>query len=139
MELFSKEEVNTGRQWAFDFTKALAILFMVAVHTFIYEYGEENMNEGFQYRLNNIYGGYGGYGGYGYGGYGYGGYGYGYDSYGYSNYMNMYLLSSMFASSGTTSTTTQTLDKDRYYKGILTGPAAARHPHLKVTYSLPKE
>lgn len=57
MELFSKEEVNTGRQWAFDFTKALAILFMVAVHTFIYEYGEENMNEGFQYRLNNIYGG----------------------------------------------------------------------------------
>ena len=92
----------------------------------------------YQY-LNNIYGGYGGYGGYGYGGYGYGGYGYGYDSYGYSNYMNMYLLSSMFASSGTTSTTTQTLDKDRYYKGILNGPAAARHPHLKVTYSLPKE
>lgn len=58
MQLFDKEnEVNTGRQWAFDFTKAMAILFMVLVHTFIYVYGEENMDEGFQYRLNNIYGG----------------------------------------------------------------------------------
>ena len=57
MELFSKEEVNTGRQWGVDFSKLLAIVFMVLVHTFIYEYGEENMNEGFQYRLNNIYGG----------------------------------------------------------------------------------
>lgn len=57
MVLFSNEEVNTGRQWAFDFTKAVAILFMVLVHTFIYVYGEEEMNHGFQYRLNNIYGG----------------------------------------------------------------------------------
>ena len=57
MELFSKEEVNTGRQWGIDFSKTLAIFFMVLVHTFIYEYGEENMNQGFQYRLNNIYGG----------------------------------------------------------------------------------
>lgn len=57
MTLFSKEEVNTGRQWSFDAAKALAILFMVLVHTFIYVYGEENMVYGFQYRLNNIYGG----------------------------------------------------------------------------------
>ena len=58
MQLFNKAaEVNTGRQWAFDFTKAVAIFFMVLVHTFIYVYGEENMDEGFQYRLNNIYGG----------------------------------------------------------------------------------
>ena len=58
MQLFNKaEEVNTGRQWAFDFTKAVAIFFIVLVHTFIYVYGEENMDEGFQYRLNNIYGG----------------------------------------------------------------------------------
>ena len=91
----------------------------------------------YQY-LNNIYGGYGGYGYGGYG-YGYGGYGYGYDSYGYSNYYNMYLLNAMYASSGNTTSTTQTLDKDRYYKGILNGPGAERHPHLKVTYSLPKE
>lgn len=41
----------------FDFTKAVAILFMVVVHTFIYVYGEENMDKGFLYRINNIYGG----------------------------------------------------------------------------------
>lgn len=57
MTLFSKEEVNTGRQWSFDAAKTAAILFMVLVHTFIYVYGEENMDHGFQYRLNNIYGG----------------------------------------------------------------------------------
>lgn len=57
MKLFNTEEVNTGRQWAFDFTKFIAIVSMVVVHTFIYIYGEENMNSGFQYRLNNIYGG----------------------------------------------------------------------------------
>lgn len=57
MKIFVKEEVNTGRQWAFDAAKSVAILFMVLVHTFIYIYGEENMNHGFQYRLNNIYGG----------------------------------------------------------------------------------
>lgn len=57
MKLFSTEEVNIGRQWAFDFTKAAAILFMVLVHTFIYMYGEDNMDSGFQYQLNNIYGG----------------------------------------------------------------------------------
>ena len=50
-------EVNTGRQWSLDFAKFIAILSMVAVHTFIYFYGEENMDYGFQYRLNNIYGG----------------------------------------------------------------------------------
>lgn len=57
MTLFSKEEINTTRQWSFDAAKFVAILFMVLVHTFIYVYGEENMNYGFQYRLNNIYGG----------------------------------------------------------------------------------
>ena len=57
MTLFSKEEVNTGRQWSFDAAKTVAIIFMVLVHTFIYIYGEENMDHGFQYRLNNIYGG----------------------------------------------------------------------------------
>ena len=42
MELFSTEEVNTGRQWAFDFTKFIAIVSMVVVHTFIYIYGEDS-------------------------------------------------------------------------------------------------
>lgn len=55
--LFSKEEVNTGRQWSFDFAKFIAIVGMVLVHTFIYIWGEEGLEEGFQYRLNNIYGG----------------------------------------------------------------------------------
>ena len=101
---------------------------------------------------NNLYGGgYGGYGGYGYGGYsGYGGYGYG----GYSNYYNMYMMQSYLASmQQTTYSTTQELDKDRYYRGILNGPAATatnpascpvllpgarRVPTFRVTFSVPK-
>lgn len=55
--LFSKEEVNTGRQWSFDFAKVVAIVGMVLVHTFIYIWDEDGLEEGFQYRLNNIYGG----------------------------------------------------------------------------------
>lgn len=57
MTLFSKEEINTGRQWSFDAAKTVAIFFMVLVHTYIYIYGEENMDYGFMYCLNNIYGG----------------------------------------------------------------------------------
>ena len=85
---------------------------------------------------NSLYGdyGYGGYGGYGYGGYGgygyggYGGYGYGYGS-NYYSYMMLNALSK-----------TQELDKDRFYKVILNGPAATggRVPKLKVTFSIPK-
>ena len=103
---------------------------------------------------NNLYGGgYGGYGGYGYGGYGYG-YG-GYGGYGgYSNYYNMMMMSSLLNSMNqTTYTTTQELDKDRYYRAILNGPAstatnpascllllpgAKRVPTFRVTFSVPK-
>ena len=100
---------------------------------------------------NNLYGGgYGGYGGYGYGGYGYGRYGYG----GYSNYYNMMMMASMLSSMNeTTYSTTQELDKDRYYRAILNGPAvkvtnpqsclilapgALRVPTFRVTFSVPK-
>ena len=102
---------------------------------------------------NNLYGG--GYGGYG--GYGYGGYGYGYGSYGYggySNYYNMMMMASMLSSMNqTTYSTTQELDKDRYYRAILNGPAATventpsclllapgalRVPTFRVTFSVPK-
>lgn len=55
--LFVKEEVNTGRQWSFDFAKFIAIVGMVLVHTFIYVWDEDGLEQGFQYRLNNIYGG----------------------------------------------------------------------------------
>ena len=100
---------------------------------------------------NNLYGGGYGYGGYGYGGYGgYGSYGYG----GYSNYYNMYMMQSLLNSmSQTTYTTTQELDKDRYYRAILNGPDATatnpasslilrpgtlRVPTFRVTFSVPK-
>ncbi|MBR6001430.1 MAG: hypothetical protein IK045_01045 [Bacteroidales bacterium] len=81
---------------------------------------------------------YGGYGGYGYGGYGYG-YG-GYGDYGYgSNYYSLAMLNALYSSSNTTTTTSQELDKDRFYKAILNGPEAAsdRKPSFKVTYSFP--
>ena len=55
--LFVEDEVNTGRQWSFDFAKFLAIVSMVLVHTFIYIWDEDGLDQGFQYRLNNIYGG----------------------------------------------------------------------------------
>lgn len=92
---------------------------------------------------NNLYGGYGGYSGYGSYGYsGYGGYG------GYSNYYSYYLMAQMYASMNqTTYSTTQELDKDRYYRAILNGPAATtrdahtgklRVPTFRVTFSIPK-
>lgn len=89
--------------------------------------------------LNSMYGGYGGYGygSYGYGGYGYGGYGYG--DYGYSNYYNMLMYSSLYGQSGSTSEVVSELDRDRFYRARLNGPAASgRKPMLKLTYSFPK-
>ena len=86
---------------------------------------------------NSLYGGYGsyGYGGYGYGYGGYGDYGYG------SNYYSLAMLNALYSSSNTTTTTSQELDKDRFYKAILNGPdtASDRKPTFKVTYSFPKE
>lgn len=82
---------------------------------------------------NSLYGG-----GYGYGGYGYGGYGYG--GYGYSNYYNYMMLAQAMAASSQQSYSTATeLDKDRYYRAILNGPADERHPRFRVTFALSKE
>ena len=95
---------------------------------------------------NNLYGGGYGYGGYGYGGYGYGGYGYG--GYG-SNYYNYMMMAQWYASMNqTTYSTTQELDKDRYYRAVLNGPASTavnaangtrRVPTFRVTFSIPKD
>ena len=94
-----------------------------------------------QYYNNMYYGGYGGYGGYGYGGYGYGGYGgYGYDS--YSNYYNYYLMASLYANQGTTESTQDMVDKDRYYCAALYGPkctTASKRPRFELTFSLPRQ
>jgi len=80
---------------------------------------------------NNYYGGYGGYG-YGYSGYGYGNYGYGYDDYyNYYNYYNSYSSSS----SGETYYYTDTAN---YTICTLNGTGAARHPKLKLTYTVLK-
>ena len=82
---------------------------------------------------NALYGG-----GYGYGGYGYSGYG-GYGSYGYNNYYNYMMLAQMMSASTQQSYSyTTELDKDRYYRGILCGPASARKPSFRVTYAVPK-
>ena len=86
---------------------------------------------------NSLYGGYGGYGSYGYG-YGYGGYG----DYGYgSNYYSLAMLNALYSSSNTTTTTSQELDKDRFYKAVLNGPESPseRKPSFTVTYSFPME
>ncbi len=91
-----------------------------------------------QYYNNMYYGGYGGYGGYGYGGYGYGGYGY--DS--YSNYYSYMLMASMYANQGTSESTQDVLDKDRYYNAELCGPDypdASMRPVFRLTFSLPNK
>ena len=96
------------------------------------------------YYNNMMYGGYGGYGGYGYGGYGYGGYGgygYGYDpyGYGYNNYYNYMMMAAMSSSYSTGDTSERSLDKDRYYNGVLNGPGAeGDKPSLKITFSVPQ-
>ena len=87
---------------------------------------------------NSLYGGYGGYG-YGYGGYGYGGYG-GYGNYGYSNYYSYMMLAQYMAAQNQQSYSyTTELDKDRYYRAILNGPAAERHPQFRITFAIPKD
>jgi len=77
------------------------------------------------------------------GGYGYGGYGYGYGNYGYgssySNYYNYMMLAQMMAASEQQSYSyTSELDKDRFYRGLLNGPGAVRHPVFRITYAIPK-
>ena len=80
---------------------------------------------------NALYGGgYGGYGGYGYGN-------------SYSNYYSYMMLAQMMASSSqqTYSYTTE-LDKDRYYKAVMNGPASnskAGVPFFRVTFAIPQE
>ena len=142
-------------------TKDDADIWFLTVHSETVENANGNAEQEAYYQqmmyamyYNNLYGGgYGGYGGYGYGGYGYG-YG-GYGGYGgYSNYYNMMMMSSLLNQMNqTTYTTSQELDKDRYYRAILNGPAstatnptsclllppgARRIPTFRVTFSVPK-
>lgn len=131
-----------------------ADIWLLTVHSETVEQATGNAEQEAYYQqmmyamyYNNLYGGYGGYGGYGYGGYGYG-YG-GYGGYGgYSNYYNMYMMSALMSQMNqTTYSTTQELDKDRFYRAILNGPdatekdantGALRIPTLVVTFSVPK-
>lgn len=86
----------------------------------------DEMSEYYQYLAyqsyyNNMYGGYGSYG-----------------SNSYSNYYTYMMLAQMYGSSGTTTSTTEMLDKDRYYYGHLNGPKFdGRVPKLKLTFSVP--
>ena len=83
----------------------------------------------YQSMMSNMYGG--GYG-----------YGYGYGGYGYSNYYNYAMMAQYYGSSTTSSTTTPTLDRDRYYYCRLYGPDAADpslRPTFSFTYSIPNE
>ena len=54
---------------------------------------------------------------------------------------NMMMLANYYDSANSNQVkTTQELDKDRYYRAALVGPAAAsRTPKLKVTYSVPRD
>lgn len=95
----------------------------------------EQQQEMSEYYQNLIYASYYNslYGGYGYGyGYGYGGYGY--NSY-YNNYYN-YMLAAQYASaSAVQEETVAQLDKDRFYRLVINGPASESRPQLTVVYS----
>lgn len=97
--------------------------------------GNSEMSDYYNYlAYQSMMGGmYGGYGGYGYGGYG---------GYGYSNYYNYAMLAQMYGSSTSSSKTTPTLDRDRYYYCKLYGPTTADatlRPSFSFTYSIPNE
>ena len=67
-----------------------------------------------------------------------GGYGYGYNS--YSNYYTYAMLAAMMNQSSQQQYTTNTeLDKDRYYKAVLCGPASARPPMFRVSFAISKD
>ena len=133
-------------------TEDNADIWLLTVHSETTENANGNAEQEAYYQqmmyamyYNNLYGGGYGYGGYGYGGYGYGGYGYG--GYG-SNYYNYLMMAQMYSNYyQPTYTTTQELDKDRYYRAVLNGPAATatdpytgrrRVPYFRVTFSVPK-
>ena len=91
---------------------------------------------------------YNNYYGYGYGGYGYGYGGY-YGGYGYNNYYDYYAMAAYYSSmqSSQQSSSTTVLDRDRYYKAVLRGPAMydpesqvsleeQRVPYMRITYSI---
>ena len=91
------------------------------------EMSEYYQNLAYASYYNSLYGGYG----YGYG-YGYGGYGY--NSY-YNNYYN-YMLAAQYASaSAVQEETVAQLDKDRFYRLAINGPASESRPQLTVVYS----
>ena len=53
--ILSKEEVNTGRQYEFDYVKALCILIMVVMHTYDYLCADAAVEQGtFSYFVNMI-------------------------------------------------------------------------------------
>lgn len=87
----------------------------------------------YQSYYNSMYGG--GYGGYGYGGYG---------DY-YSNYYS-YMLAAQYANQSTTSSSSSLMvDRDRYYKAVLHGPAypggdenPELRPRLVFSYAVPR-
>ena len=89
-----------------------------------------DMSEYYQYLAYQSYYNsmYGGYGSYGYSGY---------DS--YSNYYS-YMLAAMYASSSSSSTSySSAVDKDRFYKASLNGPAfsdPSLRPKFKITFSV---
>jgi len=60
----------------------------------------------------------------------------------YDNYYNYYMMQSMYSSaysSGTSTTTTQMLDRDRYYNATMCGPnSGIAKPTLELTYSFLK-
>lgn len=82
------------------------------------------LNQMYYYNyLNQLYGGYGGYGGYG-----------------YNNYYSMMMYSSLMnQSSSTTTSTSEELDRDRFYGAKLYGPTSGKGPKLTVAYAVPKQ
>lgn len=90
------------------------------------------MNEYYQYLAyqsyyNSMYGG---------SGMGYGGYGNDY----YSNYYTYMMMAQYASGTGSTTTNSIVLDKDRFYRASLNGPESkGRVPMMKVVYGIPKK
>ena len=119
-EVLSREDLDT----ATDADIWLLTIFTEQVATAT----DNSMNEYYQQMMyamyyQNLYGG---------------GYGYGYNS--YSNYYTYAMLAAMMNQSSQQQYTTNTeLDKDRYYKAVLCGPASARPPMFRVSFAISKD
>lgn len=131
LKIDDSDKSSSGAKYLDNGSYDVWLLIMANEVTTTTNSSSSEMSEYYQYLAyqnyyNSMYGG--GYGG-----------GSGYGSY-YSNYYNYQMLAAYANSSSSTTTTSVKLDKDRFYKAKLNGPAnSGRKPTLKLVFAIPND